>query len=109
MKIPVRMACVVGGTDRRKEKKEEKKKNHYDAPCSALSFNAAIRSLFLLPRMRNVFSRSMGAILSQLVILLIVPSLLTTMGPRASKRMLWSASACCSDDEGPLDGAGRPR
>lgn len=45
---------------------------------------AAKRCWFRLPMMRRVFSFSMSAILSQLEMRDIVPSTLTTMGPRAS-------------------------
>lgn len=53
------------------------------APSSA-ALSTSIRSLFLLPMIRSVFFRSISVICSQFPILDIVPSLLTTIGPRAS-------------------------
>lgn len=54
------------------------------SPCAAAPFNTANLSLFLLPMIRSVFFFSISAILSQFAIRLMVPSTLTTMGPRWS-------------------------
>jgi hypothetical protein len=55
------------------------------SPCAAAApFSAANLSLFLLPIILSVFFFSISAILSQFEIRLMVPSTLTTMGPRWS-------------------------
>lgn len=52
--------------------------------CAAAPFKAANLSLFLFPIILSVFFFSISAILSQFEIRLMVPSTLTTMGPRWS-------------------------
>lgn len=82
-------------------------RDHFDAPSSPACLRASKRCLFLFCKIRIVFFFSMSAILSQFVILEIVPSLLTTMGPR------WSSATPSPDPTSslmpPAGGSGRPR
>ena len=82
-------------------------RDHFDAPASPACLRASKRCLFLFCKILIVFFFSMSAILSQFVILEIVPSLLTTMGPR------WSSATPSPDPTSslipPAGGSGRPR